>query len=250
MIFTLLLAMIPMCIYGDSIYQGYWKILTHIKWYGINWNASWLGLCSRIFGEPSHLFHTVIDRPLLGQIIYDSIFLFYVACVYYFSKKNTDSSLTFAFTLSTMLLISPLGWSYYFPMLISALLINIISAEYHRYYISLTCLLLLSLFLSALPFPLYENNQIPVIELVSHGNIFFIALLLFNTANLLLLILSPGKQLPLVLTQKYKMAILCLCLLPSMIGIGTIAYSFSKKTVPHNTSKALASAEELQLNHK
>ena len=182
---SLLFALIPLLIYGKSIYQGYFEALNHVEWYGVNWNASWYGFFSRTLGETSHRFHSTLFYPTLSKYIYYFFFLIYTVFIFYFSRKNQNSSLTFAFTLSSMLLISPLGWSYYFPILVTALLINIIAAESNRYYALLICLLLFSLFLSALPYSLYRDTKTTAIILVSQGNMFFISLLLFNTVNFL-----------------------------------------------------------------
>ncbi len=233
-IFSILIALTPLIFYGASIYNGYWHTLNNVQWYGVNWNASWYGFFSRILGETSHRFHSVLFFPKLGRFMYQLTFLTYVVFIYYFSKKNINSSLTFAFTLSTMLLISPLGWTYYFPLLITAFIINFISVGSNRYYVLLTCLLLLSLFLSALPFPLYRDTKITPALLVTQGNIFFISLLLFNTVNFLQLLLPAGENKTQILTKKIKLFIFSICLLPSLIGMSGIIFSLNKNNAPQS----------------
>ncbi|MBP9727058.1 MAG: DUF2029 domain-containing protein [Gammaproteobacteria bacterium] len=247
-IFCLLLALIPLAIYGTSIYIGYWKVLNNIQWYGVNWNASWYGFLSRFLGEKSHRFHSMLFFPELSKNIYYFIFFSYIGLIYYISKKNKDSSLTFSLTLSTMLLISPLGWTYYFPILITAFIINFSSLESNRYYVLLTCLLLFSLFLSALPFPIYRDTKTATNILMTQGNIFFLALLFFNTVNLLQLFFPAIKNNAIhILTKKFKLFIICICLLPSLMGMSCFIYALTKST-PQNQSQnrtAMANSSDL-----
>lgn len=232
-LFSLVLALLPLLFYGPSIYQGYFDALNHIQWYGTNWNASWNGFFSRIFGETSHRFYSILFFPKLTQYIYGLFFLIYTALIYYFTKKHRSSSLAFAFTLSSMLLISPLGWSYYFPILVTALLINITAAESNRYYNLFICLLLFSFFLSSMPFPIYPNTHPTSIIVIFQGNLFFISLFIFNSTNLLQLILFSRKNKPFLLPHKIQLFIFLICLLPSIIGISGVIISLSKhQTIP------------------
>ncbi|MES2203635.1 MAG: glycosyltransferase family 87 protein [Pseudomonadota bacterium] len=243
--FSLLFASIPLMVYGKSIYQGYFEALNRVGWYGVNWNASWYGFFARILGEKSHRFHSMLFSPNLGKNIYYSFFLIYATLIYYFTRKNITSSLPFAFTLSSMLLISPLGWSYYFPILITAFLITIIEAESSRYYVPLICLLLFSFFLSELPFPIYRDTEISSMLLVSKGNLFFISLLLFNTVNLFQLLLPNEKNQTPILTHKFKLLIFSICILPSIIGISGIIVSLTKGQPPEKETMPLASMKDL-----
>lgn len=243
--FALLFALIPLVIYGNSIYKGFFQALNHVQWYGVNWNASWYGFFARTLGETSHRFHSALFLPTLSKYIYYFFFLAYSFFIYYFSKNKSNSSLTFAFTLSSMLLISPLGWSYYFPILVTALLINNKTLASNQYYTLLICLLLFSLFLSAMPFPIYRDTKITTMTLVFQGNLFFIALLLFNTINLLQLLWPSEKNKTLILTHKFKIFIFSLCLLPSIIGISGIMTSLIKGQPYDKKATALANTNDL-----
>lgn len=244
-IFSLLLSLIPLCIYGKSIYQGYWNTLNHIQWYGVNWNASWYGFFSRALGETSHKFHSALFFPKISRIIYNAIFIFYVFFIYYFSRTKANSSLSFAFTISSMLLISPLGWTYYFPILITALLININSIESHQHYLPLIFLLLFSVFLSALPFPIYRDGKTSALSLISRGNIFFISLLLFNTVNFFQLLFPSVRNKISIMTKKIKLFVICVCLFPSLIGMCGMISAISKNTSTNKDATSLAIAEDL-----
>lgn len=242
---SIVLALMPLLIYGTSIYQGYWHSLNHIQWFSVNWNASWYGFFSRLLGETSHRFNSVLFFPKLSQFIYQIFFLAYTFLIYYFSRKNLNTPLTFAFTLSSMLLISPLGWNYYFPILITALLITITSAESNRYYTPLICLLLFSLFLSALPFPLDQDAKMTTTTLISRGNVFFISLVLFNTINLLQLLLPTENNRTPILTRKFKVFIFSICLFPSIIGVSGVITFLIKNNPIEKEVTTLATTSDL-----
>lgn len=222
-VFCLLFAIIPLLIYGSSIYTGYFKTLSAVSWYGINWNASFYGFLCRMLGDPSHRFLALLSFPKITKLTYYIVFVAYIALIYFFSRKNKYSSaLTFSFTLSTMLLISPLGWNYYFPILVTAFLINLKAAESDRNYPFIICLLSFSLFMGALPFPMYSNTKTNTIELITQGNNFFLALLIFNICTLLQLLQPTERSSPPLFSQKLKAIIFFICLFPSLAGLCSI----------------------------
>lgn len=245
LLFSLFIALIPLCIYGASIYQGYFEALNHVQWFGVNWNASWYGFFARILGEESHRFHSALFLPKLSKELYYCFFFMYIAFIYYFSRTKKNAPLTFAFTLSSMLLISPLGWSYYFPILITSLLINVKAAESNRHYVPLICILLFSLFLSALPYALYRDTKTTSIILVSQGNLFFIALLLFNMVNFIQLLLPHKENQHPTLTKKIKLFVFSICLLPSIIGMSGIFISIIKGQPTTQETTPLATITDL-----
>lgn len=220
-----LFAIIPLFIYGISIYDGYLEALSHIQWYGINWNASWYGFLSRLLGEKSHRFNSLFDFPRLKQIIYFSILITYLAFIYYINKKKSNTSLNFAFSLSSMLLLSPLGWSYYFPFLLTALLVNIKALESKRRYALLTSLLLFAFFISACPALIYQDKSISSMVLITQGNQLFFSLLLFNIVNFAQIFMPNIKTQSSILTAKLKLFVFSMCLFPSLFGVGTIFLS-------------------------
>lgn len=237
-IFCLLFAIIPLLIYGSSIYTGYFKTLTAVSWYGINWNASIYGFLCRVTGDPNHRFLSLVSFPMITKLAYYAIFSAYIATVYFFSQKNRHTSaLGFALTLSTMLLISPLGWNYYFPLLITAFLIVLNAAKSNRLYPLLICLMLFSLFLSALPFPMYTDSKTTTFNLITQGNNFFLALLLFNLCTISQLRLAKEKNSsPLFFSTKLKIFLFSMCLLPSFIGLCCItqhSFTYTNTDIEH-----------------
>lgn len=235
-IVSLIFALIPLFIYGTSIYEGYFFSLSNISWYAVNWNASFYGFFSRLLGDSHHIFNTPFSFADVAKLIYDMFFWLYLFLIYWFSRKNKNTeSLAFSFTLSAMLLISPLGWIYYFPLLLTALLINLKSFETNRYYPLFFTLILLALFLSALPFPIIRDYKSSAIILVSKGNIFFLSLLLFNITTIFQILFSAKENKNQLLSKKLKLFILFLCFFPSIIYFINLSlgnYHYENLTLP------------------
>lgn len=112
---------------GPNAYVQYSMALQSVTWYSTNWNASSYGFLTRIFGGSENL--PLIDFPLLGQALYFSSSLLLLAPVLWLARADhgTDPimrfDLGFSFTLVAALLISPLGWMYYFPLLLIPFLV-------------------------------------------------------------------------------------------------------------------------------
>lgn len=100
-------------------YDRYREALYFVTWQAANWNASFNGLFSRIFGGSESvplLEGDFLSRPLASV----SSVLATLTLVWAISRGTDDSQfdLGFSLTIPLMLLISPLGWIYYFPLLL------------------------------------------------------------------------------------------------------------------------------------
>lgn len=116
----------PYLIYGKIIYQEYFSALTHALWYGDSWNGSIYGFIFRLFTN----FKYEISKPLWIQGFY-IVFLITASIWYLKQSKKTSTSIAeninhqpFCLALVMMLILSPLGWLYYFPLLIFPLLLS------------------------------------------------------------------------------------------------------------------------------
>jgi alpha-1,2-mannosyltransferase len=242
--FTSIFGIIPILLYGFSIYKNYFDVLNNIQWYGTNWNASWYGFLSRILGEPSHRFSSFLYYPKIAKISYYFIFFVYLIFIYYFSKKINSISLTFSFIISSMLIISPLGWGYYFPLLITPLLINLKLAQSHKNYHYYFPLMLMLLFISSLPIPLYYKNYTPI-KFMTYSNILFLSLFLFNIITLLL---SRNKKNSLntqELSNNIKLLLIFIFLLPSFLGAKSIINTFTQDKYIEAPYSQLATEQDL-----
>lgn len=124
---------------GFDAYIAYQAALDGITWQAASWNASFSGFFSRIFGGSENT--PWIDAPIIAQgltVLCSLGILALLGRVLWQSAGLTDhaqrADALFALTIPAMLLISPLGWMYYFPLLLIPLIViwnQSISASSH-----------------------------------------------------------------------------------------------------------------------
>jgi hypothetical protein len=153
MLITLLIAwLIPLLVYGPSIYIFYFSMLSHVLWYGDGWNASIYGFIFRLFIDPHNPYNLI-----LIEVLY--VFLFFIFLFWYLknlgpSEQKHVNHQPFCLTLTMMILMSPLGWVYYFPVLIFPLILTwFVALDDERFSIKTMLLWFLCFFL--INFPLY-----------------------------------------------------------------------------------------------
>lgn len=115
---------IPLLFLKPIVYWHYWQTIHHVNWYAGNWNASVLGFLQR-WTLPAPDFHVsgmlygiycIVSLVLIGLLIYET------KRMKAFSAKESFPYLFSLFSIA-MLLISPLGWIYYFTILIVPLFV-------------------------------------------------------------------------------------------------------------------------------
>lgn len=129
-----LLTLLPYLIYGPTPYLNYLNVISSALWYGDSWNGSAYGFIFRLF--------TNWKYEVYSEILIKTLHLVFVllATGWYLKKtnhiqklksKNSDQNFnqnlnnqSFCLAIVTMLLISPLGWVYYFPLLIFPLILS------------------------------------------------------------------------------------------------------------------------------
>ena len=104
----------------------YLRTISSITWYSSSWNTSLMGFLTRIFGGSESI--PIIDIPLLGIILFSLVLLFVISLLLWFSKNQDNKNkygfdLIYSLTIVCMLLLSPLGWSYYYVLLIIPLVV-------------------------------------------------------------------------------------------------------------------------------
>ncbi|ARB93443.1 glycosyltransferase family 87 protein [Legionella longbeachae] len=123
MIITLAIAwLIPMLVYGVTIYKQYYTMMSWVFWYGAGWNASIYGFICRLLnytGSENHL--------LFVKFLY--LFCFCILIIWYLKtlgpkERDPVNHQPFCLTLAMMLFLSPLGWVYYFSLLILPLILT------------------------------------------------------------------------------------------------------------------------------
>ncbi|KTD44829.1 glycosyltransferase family 87 protein [Legionella quateirensis] len=175
MLLTVLLACLwPLLVRGPDIYVLYFKMILNIPWQGGNWNASISGflfrLCTLDYAR-QHLF--------IIKIIYLCVSL--VLLAWYIKKINflcysSERHRAFCLTLTLMVLMSPMGWLYYFSLLLMPLTF-LWHAVNHVPKISL--LWIICLFLINAPLPYISSHDMdPFIYKISLHSLYFYGVLL------------------------------------------------------------------------
>ncbi|MBA2711676.1 MAG: DUF2029 domain-containing protein [Tatlockia sp.] len=171
MLMTLTLAfLLAYFINGRIIYSQYFAMMSQVFWYGDNWNASIFGYFYRLFFQAQ----SPQDLMFLQQIVY--VFLSIICLFFYlknlgFSGFKVVNHQPFCLTLTMMLLMSPFGWLYYFPLLIFPLCL-LYGKAYNELNFSIKSMLILLIILFLIGIPQNYINQ-KNMDLLSAKIIFF-----------------------------------------------------------------------------
>ena len=114
---------IPLLSHGMSIYSIYFKMMPRILWFGDSWNASFNGFLYRIFVDVSDKTQSLLQIQTVYITLFTLTLLWYLRTIYS-AKTRASNHGTFCLTLAMMLFMSPLGWMYYFSLLIMPLIIT------------------------------------------------------------------------------------------------------------------------------
>lgn len=173
--------LVSIIIIGFEDHQLYLINLRRITWYAVSWNASLMGLFSRILGGSENV--PLVNYPELTSIFYflGSIIL----AIFLFRVVNLQQDggqlifdLIFSVTLVCMLLISPLGWIYYFPVLIIPFLVswNNATIQQNTFY---KVFLILAWILCTIPHSLVREKNILPTDTLTWAGFFSYGLFVF-----------------------------------------------------------------------
>ncbi len=115
--------LIPVWQKGITIYSIYFNMLSRVAWYGDNWNASLYGFLFRLFINMQSL-HGIWLLKIIFLILFIILLLWYIRVIRILRQTSNHHEIDhreFCFTLLIMLFLSPLGWLYYFSLLIMPL---------------------------------------------------------------------------------------------------------------------------------
>jgi hypothetical protein len=169
-----MLSLIPLFSYGTSIYSQYAALMPKVLWYGDSWNGSLYGLIFRLL---MHLDHQP-DLLISIQVLY--VLLCCVSIIVYLKTiRARDNRASFCITLVMMLLLSPFGWVYYFPLLTFPLAMTFLSAIDEKNPSSLPLLTwCLCLFLINFPMNYIPTSAMPsLLQKLSLSSFYFYGLL-------------------------------------------------------------------------
>lgn len=177
-------SLMPMLVYGVHLYHDYFNLIQGIGFYGENWNASVLGFVYRLM--------FFLHAPNLVKPIYIGLFLVCtLSYVVYGLKTTANSPLKkqhlFILNVVLMLYLSPLGWNYYFALLIIPILWQARMILYEGASLGRTLLFFFMLFM--ISFPSESDKLIDSYsfhELLISGSLYFygLSLCLVNTITM------------------------------------------------------------------
>lgn len=230
---------IPSFFFGKETLLSYHEVLQQVTWLSSSWNASVLGVFLRIFGG-NHEFNFAL-MPVAGLVekIYMPLcgVVLFVLMRILWPQPKIDSvqkcDIDFSATLIILLLISPLSWVYYFPLLIIPAAVLLRFAENNYYPLLLSVLVMASIALSGLAVPLFaangitSQNALPVflwsssytfVLLILMSIFYFLRIKLFDYNN------EVAKE---TLSISTFMFLFVVALLPSFIGILRTTYQIA-----------------------
>lgn len=230
---------ISLALFGGATYFEYYKTLHLIQWYASTWNASILGMAGRIFGM-SEGNQVVWDLPHLASILHKIISAMLMFGIWSLVKSTDKHSLKsldigFSYTLVAMLLISPLGWFYYFPILLIVYSVIVIYTPTTRYLLPVIFLSLIAIMLSNIPSLLLVPKDIKTISIgLIQGGIYFYALLLLIIVSFLLAKERLSYNKAYAIPARYVMGLMIIILTPSILSILMFAVNCPVKNVLDN----------------
>ena len=178
-------ATLPFYCYGLVPYQGYLKALSELYWYPVNWNASYLGILSRIFGDKANYYHSLFQFPVITFIIYYGLVAGYAVFIFKFCQALKDNVIqAVALLVPCMLLLSPLGWYYYFPLLILSFLHLFKKIQQKKNYLIYVFSFLTLLLVINFPVGVQMKHSISLAFQLTIGSYLFACLFLFHCMQL------------------------------------------------------------------
>lgn len=195
---VVLMWLIPLLAFGMDIYSNYFNMLTRVLWYGDSWNASIYGFLFRLLVD-THQPDNLRLVHILYVILCCGLVVWYLKKIVSTRIPDDKNHQQFCLTLTVMLLISPLGWMYYFPLILLPLLITWSQAIQSQEKKSMVFLWLICLFLINFPIDYIESKNMPTLfEKLTICSFYFYGLLLLTW-----LVARKNQSLPASATSDY-----------------------------------------------
>ena len=233
---------IPISLFGYHIFSDYWKILKLIQWSASSWNVSIYGFLLRTIGGLE------LNTPLIAAPSYLIKWLYFFISLSILSKliqmllplstieadKKVD--LDFSTVLIVMLLISPLGWLYYFPYFVIPVMV-LLRFSFTFHHTKLMLLTILFIILSGLSTPLIASGFIQgkyVLMAFASSSCYLISLFILLNSLFMMRYLSVQVSLQKINSLNKKdlsitllITLLSVSLIPSFVGILKVAHTLS-----------------------
>ena len=166
---------------GVGAYIQYFAVIRTVTWFGNSWNASYAAVITRVLGGSENV--PLVNLPALAHglvLLCSTATLLWLALVTR-PKPGAGHSLArfdlgYGLTVTVMLLVSPLGWMYYFPLLLLPGY-TVWSLTRHRNMRSLRWGLLVAWGMSTIPVSMVRAMDVnDPIEWFTTNSIYFYAL--------------------------------------------------------------------------
>ena len=118
---VVVLGLISWAVFGTDMHRHYLLLVSDVTWNGANWNAAWAGMTERFFsGQADSVLPQGSVQARVWAACLSMLTLAGVAWRVHKTDHSTqqDADVLMALGLPTALLVSPLGWAYYFPILV------------------------------------------------------------------------------------------------------------------------------------
>lgn len=118
---TVALALVPLPWVGPAAYLEYVELLPSVDWFSSNWNASFASFFTRVLGGAEN--EPFLNMPAVANGLVIACSAVAVGALAWLTRPASRAGGIDAFdhgfglTMVVMLLVSPLGWMYYFPLL-------------------------------------------------------------------------------------------------------------------------------------
>jgi len=240
-------SLIPLFIFGKHIYFDYRKVFNHVVWYASSWNASLYGFFLRLFsGAEKNI--PLWSVPHLAPVLYaiSSILIIIAAVIVLQPDRKIPAqqkiALDFSIIIVTLMLISPLGWMYYFVYLFIPFCWLLTLAHKGHYPFMLRLMTCSAIILTGIPYYLKPPTEISDhLFIIGWASCYTYGLLLLFA--LLFFVRHYLAQQPKPIQDNcppYLAVTLYICaLLPSFAGILASVYNFNGHliTTPPKISK-------------
>ena len=108
---------------GATAWREYISAIRAVTWFGNSWNASYAAVITRVLGGSENV--PLVNAPVFGHglvLLCSAATLLWLAWLTWprpgVRQTRLRFDLGYGLTLTAMLLVSPLGWMYYFPLLV------------------------------------------------------------------------------------------------------------------------------------
>ena len=242
--------LITAAFFGTDTYYTYYQACHQIAWAASSWNVSIYGFLLRLIGGAEAntplmpipgLFN--FAYPFLCALLLLALILFLrpLHCIAD-SQKKTD--IDFSIILVAMLLLSPLGWMYYFVFLSIPFLILWDFSKKGIYPIGLPLLLATFLLICNIPITLIPTNEIKahnVLSVFLSASLYFLVLLGFMSLFFAIRkFLSNKPRLDFERIPSSLLLLVCfVAFLPSFLGITKTSSNWMRYAVNYRTEYTL-----------